>query len=369
MGYSVPYQVPNDPEQIIARDDLMQQINSIFNPCPQKGSVSFRFVHLWGRSGSGKTTLAKHYIQLHQSDISFVFWVWAESWETAAGSYLDFANNLVAHYSSKMPLDEVEERLGLTGVADMVCAKSILHLDKNRVMSVVRAVKDWLMQPENDKWLVVFDGVEPIYNVQEFIPLTLSGRVILTSKSERACTWGSKVLVHSMSEEEALELLSLDTGHLTSENGTQGTSTTIFSIISVPQFRRATANITAVASAKDLVKRLECHPQSIVQAASAIHVKNILVSDYELQLATSLSPRVFGSTIDQSPAARLILRISALLSLSAVPASLFLRTFQNVKSSPPRFSKAVAELKSESIQTHHELYILTAKKRSKRKTI
>lgn len=207
----------------------MQQINSVFNAGATKGSVAFRFVHLWGRSGTGKTTLAKQYIQLHQGDLSFVFWVWAESWETVAGSYLDFASNLVSYYSDKMPCDKVEEQLGITGIAEMVCAKSVLHLDKNRVMSIVRAVKDWLMQPENDKWLVVFDGVEPMYNVQEFIPLTLSGRVILTSEGETACTWGSKVLVHSMSEQQALELLNVGTENLTLQKGTEGTPQTMFS--------------------------------------------------------------------------------------------------------------------------------------------
>lgn len=324
LGYSVPYQIPNDLEHIVPRNEIMQQIDNIFNPGPTKGSVSFRFAHLWGRPGAGKTTLAKHYIQLHRSELSFVFWVWAESWETAAGSYLDFANNLVTHYASKMPRDKVEEQLGVTGVAEMVRTKSILHLDKNRVMSVVRAVKDWLMQPENSKWLVVFDGVEPIYNVQEFIPLTLSGRVILTSEGERACTWGSKVLVHSMNEDEALELLRSYTDHLAPDAGTQAMA------------------------AKELVQRLECHPRSIVQAASTIRNKKILISDYHLMLATTSRPGIFGSAIDQSPSSRLILRISALLSSSTIPASLFLRSLQSTKSIPSRFSKAARELKGKS---------------------
>ncbi|OAA77262.1 nb-arc [Akanthomyces lecanii RCEF 1005] len=311
IGYSIPYQVPNDPEHIVARDDIMQQINSIFNAGPTKGSVAFRFVHLWGQSGTGKTTLAKHYIQLHQTDFSFVFWVWAESWETVAGSYLDFANHLVSYYSDKMPRDKVEERLGVTGVAEMVCTKSILHLDKNRVMSVVRAVKDWLMQPENGNWLVVFDGVEPMYNVQEFIPLTLSGRVILTSKGEKACTWGSKVWVHSMSEEQALELLSVGTEHLDLEKSTQATA------------------------AKYLIQRLECHPLSVAQAASAMRTKKLLVSDYERLLETIPGPSLFGSTVDQAP---------------AVPASLFLGSLQNTNSTPPRFRKAVEELKTLQMQ-------------------
>ncbi|OAQ98915.1 hypothetical protein LLEC1_03186 [Akanthomyces lecanii] len=333
MGYEIPYQVPNEPEHIVARDDMMHQINSIFNAGPTKGAVAFRFVHLWGKIGTGKTTLAKHYIRLHQTDISFVFWVWAESWETVAASYLDFANNLVLYYSDKMTRDKVEERLGVTGIAEMICAKSILHLDKNRVMSVVRAVKDWLMQPENGNWLVVFDGVEPMYNVQEFIPLTVSGRVILTSEGEKACTWGSKVLVHSMSEEQAIELLSVGTEHLHLEKGTEATA------------------------AKDLVQRLECHPLSVAQAASAMCTKRIPVSDYQRLLQTSPRPKLFGSTIDQAPACRLILRISALLSSSAIPASLFLGSLQNTNSPPPRFSKAVEEFKTLHVQDNPDIVL------------
>lgn len=222
LGYSVPYYIPGEVDDIVARDDIMQQIVAVFNPRPTKGSISFRFAHLWGQSGVGKTTLAKHYIQLHKSDISFVFWVWAESWETAAGSYLDFANILVSYYSSKLPREKVEEKLGVTGVSEMVRAKSVLQLDRLRIMSVVRAVKDWLMQPENSKWLVVFDRVEPVYNVQEFIPLTLSGRVILTSESERACRWGTKILVDSMNEEQAMEMLKTGAGPLATTTVDQG---------------------------------------------------------------------------------------------------------------------------------------------------
>lgn len=113
LGYSVPYYIPSEVDNIVARDDIMQQIGAVFNPGPTKGSISFRFAHLWGQSGVGKTTLAKHYIQLHKNDISFVFWVRAESWETAAGSYLDFADILVSYYSSKLPREKLRGCLAL----------------------------------------------------------------------------------------------------------------------------------------------------------------------------------------------------------------------------------------------------------------
>ncbi len=106
--------------------------------------------------------------------------------------------------------------------------------------------------------------------------------------------------------------------------------------------------MVAATAAKYLIQRLECHPLSVAQAASAMRTKKLLVSDYERLLETMPGPSLFGSTVDQAPAGRLILRISALLSSSAVPASLFLGSLQNTNSTPPRFRKAVEELKSES---------------------
>lgn len=338
LGYSIPYQIPGETETIIPRDDIMQQIDAVFKTGPAKGAVSFRFTHLCGKSGIGKTTLAKHYIQLHKDDISFVFWVWAESWETVAGSYLDFANNLVTYYATKMPRERVEERLGVTGIGEMVSTKSILHLDKNRVMSVVRAVKDWLMQPDNSNWLVVFDHVEPVYNVQEFIPLTLSGRVILTSNVEQDCTWGRKISVQSMSEEQALQLLQTVTGSVDTGKDNEGAR---FS----PRDGNQAANEEAVTAAKKLIGRLDGHPRSIAQAATAIHMKKLLISDYQAMLEQVPGPVLFGSAIDQSPSSKFILRISSLLSSSAIPTSLFSKGLFTMKSIPTRFSKTTAELK------------------------
>lgn len=318
----------------------MQQINTIFNPGPTKGTISFRFAHLWGKPGTGKTTLAQHYIQLHKDELSFVFWVWAESWETVAGSYLDFANSLVTHYSNKIPREKAEEQLGLTGVADMVRAKSALHLDKNRVMSVVRAVKDWLMQPENSKWLVVFDHVKPVYNVQEFIPLTLSGRVILTSRNEQDCTWGSKIPVSSMSEDQATEMLKWAANLSATETTEQGME-------NFPRHMEI-PDTEAASEASELVRRLNCHPKSIAQAASAIRLKRVVVADYPARQEKRAVPTMFGSAIDQSPASRLVLRISVMLSASSIPVSLFLNSHPTVsRAVPQRFKTAVAELAGE----------------------
>ena len=166
--------------------------------------------------------MAKHYAEIHRDDISFVFWIWAESWETVAASYLELANSIVEYYSKDTPRSQVENDLGLTGVEDMLKVKSIMELDTVRIRAVVRAIKNWLLRPENDMWLLIFDHAEPSYDIFDFIPLGLSGQVLLTCRDSNCCPWGAKVEVGTLGEEQALELLGTCVGGDALEDPIQG---------------------------------------------------------------------------------------------------------------------------------------------------
>lgn len=190
----------------------MDRLDSTLNPPEDPQKLQLSIAHLCGPLGTGKTTLARHYAEVHEKNISFVFWIYAESEETVVASYLEFANSLVAHYAEKATRSRVENDLGLTGVEEMLKAKSVFQLDTIRVKSVIRAVKDWLMRPENDKWLIIFDNVEPSLDIFDFIPLTLTGKIILTSRDKSCCPWGTELEVTAMSEEEALDLMKLSLG-------------------------------------------------------------------------------------------------------------------------------------------------------------
>lgn len=315
----------------------MEQLDAIFcPPVSAHKTPSFRIAHLWGAKGTGKTALAKHYAELNRHELSFVFWISAESWETAVASYLDFAETVIEHYSRKVARSDAERELGLVGIREMTKAENTLRLDRAQVMSVVGAVKDWLMQPENCRWLVVVDHIVPSYDIHELIPLTLSGKVILTSQDVISCSWGTKIEVTAMTETEAEEMLHSSVG-LSIDQKADDRKLRITCY-------RTHADPTTGEAETALVKRLECHPLRISQAAATIRSKQMPISTYLRKLEERPRPRMFGSAIDQSPMTRKFLRISSMLSSSAIPTTLFSSQLKAAEV-PPRFSKAISEMK------------------------
>lgn len=126
------------------------------------------------------------------------------------------------HYSKNTARSRVENDLGLTGINDMLKVKSITQLDVLRVKSVVKAVRDWLLRPENDRWLLVYDNVEPSYDIFDFIPLTLSGKIIFTSRDSNCCSWGTKLHVDKMTDEQGIEVIEASVGGLVSDDSNEG---------------------------------------------------------------------------------------------------------------------------------------------------
>lgn len=294
------------------RSDALRQLHAILQS--EQKDPSFRIAHIWGKQGNGKTTLARHYAKLHKTELSFVFWVRAESWSTVVASYIEFANTVVQCYAKTHDVSEVEGDLGLNGITHMMKASSVMQLDASRVKSVVRAINDWLMRPENDKWLLVVDHIEPSYDCHNLIPLTLSGRIILTSRERDTCRWGTKINIDQLTESEATQLLysGADATDTKQEKGTSQCS-----------FCHSIATNGILATASRLVKRLDFHASSIASAATRMRSKGIKISEYEAASEQTSSPTLFGSTIDQSPLTGLILRVSSMLSTAAIPAVIF----------------------------------------------
>ncbi|OAQ78445.1 tetratricopeptide repeat protein [Purpureocillium lilacinum] len=318
-NFTVPYTLP-DTGAVVPREELLNRLDGILNPDTNSPTLNLSIVTLWGLPGTGKSTLARHYAELNKDKLSFVFWIRSESWETVMASYLEIANTLVEHYSNSAEREQVESDLGLIGVQDMLKAKTLIELDTPRTHSVVRAIRNWLLRPGNRSWLLVFDNVESSFDIFEFIPLTLAGKIIFTSRDSNCCSWGTKLQVDAMTEQESIDLLASVMGKAAVED---------------PAQREAAARV---------VKQLEYHPQNISLAASTMRNKALSLLEYHKRIESKLPLSIFGSTMDQSPVTHTVLRVSAMLSDSAIPVALF--TVSSLKTVPARFANVFAEMKA-----------------------
>ncbi|EFY85129.1 hypothetical protein J3459_016513 [Metarhizium acridum] len=321
QGYSIPYRLPGEPNTVVPRQDLLDRLEHMLSSDVNPMILKLGIVNLWGLEGTGKSMLARYYADIHRDKLSFVFWLRAESWETIAASYLEFANTIVEHYAKGIPRSQVENDLGFAGVEDMLKVKSIMQLDASRVRSVVRSVKDWLLRPENSGWLLVFDNVEPSYDIFDFIPVTLSGKIILTSRDSNCCSWSTELQVDGMEEEEAVRLLDAIVGS------------------------NAAQDPAEAAAASVVVEQLSYHPQSIATAAATIRNKGMSILEYHTMLQASTSMTLLGSALDQSPLTKTVLQISAMLSTSVIPVALFSAT-SHLDEAPERLRSILGEIRA-----------------------
>ncbi|EFZ00704.1 kinesin light chain-like protein [Metarhizium robertsii] len=318
QGYSIPYRLPGEPNTVIPRQDLLDRLDHMLSSDVNPMTLKLGIVNLWGLAGTGKSALARHYAEINCDKLSFVFWFRSESWETIAASYLEFANTIVEHYAKEIPRSQVEDDLGFAGVEDMLKVKSIMQLDKSRVKSVVHSVKDWLLRPENTGWLLVFDNVGPSHDLFDFIPVTLSGKIILTSRYKNCCDWSNELQVGVMEEEEAVRLLDAIVGNNAAQDP---------------------------AEALTVVEKLSYHPQSIATAAATIRNKGMSILEYHAMLQASTSMTLLGSSLHQSPLTKTVLQISAMLSTSVIPVALFSATSQ-LDEAPERLRPILGEIRA-----------------------
>lgn len=101
-------------------------------------------------------------------------------------------------------------------------------------------------------------------------------------------------------------------------------------------------------AASRVVRQLKCHPQSISLAGSTIRKKGHTIFNYQRQLEVKMPLGILGSTLDQSPVTRTVLRVSAMLSSSMIPVTLF-NPAMELKDAPSRFLNVFQELKGNMI--------------------
>jgi tetratricopeptide (TPR) repeat protein len=125
-----------------------------------------------GLGGIGKTQLALEYAYRYHSDYQVVLWAHAESVETLISSYIIIAGLL------RLPEREAREQ-------DLT----------------VQAVKMWLQTHRN--WLLILDNADELRLLEGFLPPTLGGHLILTTRAAATGKLAHRLEIETLLPEQA----------------------------------------------------------------------------------------------------------------------------------------------------------------------
>lgn len=119
----------------VARREELAQMHAILGKTGER-----RTVILHGLGGMGKTQLAIAYMRRHRADYSAALWLNARDQTSLKQSFARAAERILRQYPSLVYIKNA--------VADR-------DLDE-----IVQAVKRWLDEPKNDRWLVIYDNYD-----------------------------------------------------------------------------------------------------------------------------------------------------------------------------------------------------------------
>lgn len=175
--------------RFVGREDQLKRMEKIVNASTGRCTA---VVH--GLGGIGKTQLAIAYIQRNRSHYSAIIWLYARDETALKQSFARTAEWILRHHPS------------LTYIA--------VALESRDLDETVKAVKRWLDEPMNDRWLVVYDNYDnPLFgnhtrknlssasfveagtnkdddedlakafDLQKFLPETDHGAIVVTTRS------------------------------------------------------------------------------------------------------------------------------------------------------------------------------------------
>ncbi|KAI9668907.1 MAG: hypothetical protein M1817_005186 [Caeruleum heppii] len=158
-----------------------------------------RRVVVWGCGGAGKSQLVTKFICTHTKDFSDVFWVLARTESSLRDTFADIARQL--GLAEKLDFSTTDS----AGVISVCQGAEGL----SRQQRAITAVKDWFSRHETGDWLLVVDNADDLktVNVESFLPQTMKGNIIITSRNRQAQAFGPAVELAEMDVEDAESLL------------------------------------------------------------------------------------------------------------------------------------------------------------------
>lgn len=156
------------------REELLQTLHARLDTDQVVALTQSYALH--GLGGVGKTQLALEYVYRHTLAYRAIFWIEAETLETIVSSLLRIA--------AALQLPERDEK------------------DQQRV---VVAVSRWLTG--HNQWLLIWDNVEDLALLDQFLPATRQGTILITTRHQTLGTRAQGIDLFPMEQEEGLLFL------------------------------------------------------------------------------------------------------------------------------------------------------------------
>ncbi|KAI9800977.1 MAG: hypothetical protein M1825_003511 [Sarcosagium campestre] len=153
---------------------------------PADRTTAQRRVVVWGCGGAGKSQLVTQWVCTHAQFFSDVFWITARSAINLKETFADIARQIgLPERIESAPEDAASQK------------------------RAIDAVKRWFAEHDPGDWLLVVDNADELdaIDVEAFIPQTLKGNVIITSRNRQAQGFGPAIELGELSAGDAQSLL------------------------------------------------------------------------------------------------------------------------------------------------------------------
>jgi hypothetical protein len=160
----------SDVEHFVARKAELEEIHKKL-----EGDGSQRTVVLHGLGGIGKSQLSVAYAKRHKEKYSAIFWLDIRDEDSVKQSFAKVSKQILREHPSASLLSDADGKGDLDEVVD--------------------AVENWLNQPHNTRWLLIFDNYDnpevsgnqdiAAVDIKIFLPESYQGSIIITTRSSQ----------------------------------------------------------------------------------------------------------------------------------------------------------------------------------------
>jgi hypothetical protein len=157
----------------------------------------------------GKSQLAREYAYTHQEEYTSIWWI---SVPNISQDFVAIAYELVQYHAqciARMGNPDYHRIAIALGLPPHTMTEAgQVSSSPETIEDVVGAVKRWLANIDNKRWLMIMDNHDDLkVDVGKYLPSSSSGHILITSRVPESARLGDGLELGGIREEDAIEIL------------------------------------------------------------------------------------------------------------------------------------------------------------------